>query len=881
MPPERGNTVATIVITLDGAFGDSDLSTICQGEITNGNTIAHFAYNSWEIWPAGTAFDTVVSDLNGFILGTAAANPTAQIVVCGFSLGSVVASQWLVTYGPTSTVSPSKLSFKLFGNSARRYGGVLVSNGINPPPTGTPYTVLDVAIQYEGWCDWPTLLTVPSLTSLTPNEIITAIAEVGTLAGQNALLGANSLHNNLTQPWLGATTYAGLNLTADEHYTYTEGNIEYRLYTTYPAPLVQERDPFGLFGAQSLLDSQLRPLIEDKYERPMTVPNITPLGGITSEADSEKFWQNELAKRATKEAARLAPPKILLWDGDMNLRGEVAGWRDVDYEFIENDSGTCALQLSLSHYLAQWVMNFKGRDKRNVIITIDKQGTRWSGFMKSYKVVNTPGNDTYIEITFIHDYEQAKHIYVWCNPFLIGEVQFPKLWIIFGPAKWCLLMTLFVNILRLETSLWTLPDNPLDITQWFPFSLLNTGFWRNIVKPFPFLLDNSNLSIVFSRFQSWHDVAKPVLEDAQLTVVCRRYLPSQGDVHPFSDLAGELNISFIEELAELIPLREGCLVWDIVDNSGWGTQTAFGGSLLTGLIRAAVVIGDDGITEGVDVFTGAPTYPNEYYTPNFLGTSPESPWVIFDAASPYTGVSSSEFTYNEATDTSFLTGGHSMPGVNEAFSAGINAAGDFLTSIINVEINNVLEAPGNPFNGGFVQIPPLGGVMDAIAKIFYEDVFLAFEQTPTNRAAGSTIPLAGLEDTLSGLGDFHFFEGWGDGADRAFTLAAIMATRAKIWETRVYTTHTIKIADAAPYYAGDNGQGDYWIGSRVGTTVPEFPIPYTVFVDRVKKMRYGWGKDGSRGWLATIGSPQQLDPALKALNEIKMINQAAGLAGIL
>jgi hypothetical protein len=869
--------MSTIVITLDGAFGDSDLHTICQGEITNGNTIAQFNYNSWEIWPAGTAFDTVVSNLNGFILGTASANPTANIVVCGFSLGSVVASQWLVTYGPTSTVSPSQLSFKLFGNSARRYGGVLVSSGINPPPTGTSYSVLDVAIQYEGWCDWPTHLTVPSLTSLTPNEIITALAEVGTLAGQNALLGANTLHNNLYQPWGGATTYAGLDLAADEHYTYIEGNIEYRLYTTYPAPLVQERDPYGLFGAQSLLDSQLRPLIEDKYARPMTVPTIAPLGGISSLADSEKFWSNELMRRAQREAQRIAPPVIQLWDGDFNLRGAVAGWRDIDYEFIENDTGTCTLQLSLSHYLAQWVMNFKGRDKRNVIITIDKQGSRWSGFMKNYTVHSQRTNDSYIDITFVHDYEQAKHIYVWCNPFLIGEVQFPKLWIIFGPAKWCLLMTLFVNILRLETSLWQLPDNPLDIKQWFPFSL-NTGIWRNIVKPFPFLLDNSNLTIIFGRFQSWHDVSKATLEDAQLTVNCRRYIPSQGDPHPFADLAGELDISFVEELASLIPLREGCLVWDIVDNSGWGTQTAFGGSMLTGLVRAYVQIASDGITEGVDVFTGDPTYPNEYYTPNFFGTSPTSPWVVLDAASQYSGVTSSEFTYNEATDTSFLTGGHSMPGVNEAISAGINMAGDFITALFNDAIDSALGA--DPF-GGFIQIPPLGGVMDAVAKIFYEDVFLAFEQTPTNRAIGSTLPVAGLEDTLTGLGDFHLFEGWADGADKAFTLGAMMATRSKQWETRVFTTHTVNMPDAAPYYIGDNGQGDFWIGNRVATTVPEFPIPYTLFVDRLKKARYGWGKDGSRGWQLTIGSPTTADPGLKALDEVKRVNQALGTMGIL
>lgn len=229
-----------------------------------------------------------------------------------------------------------------------------------------------------------------------------------------------------------------------------------------------------------------------------------------------------------------------------------------------------------------------------------------------------------------------------------------------------------------------------------------------------------------------------------------------------------------------------------------------------------------------------------------------------------------------------------MPGVNEGISAAINMGGDFLTSLINTWIG---LASSVSVDGGFgagagvsvpaIDIPPLGGVIDAVAKIFYEDVFLAFDQAQTNRATGSTIPLAGLETVLTGLGDFHFYEGWGDGADRANTLAAIMAIRSKQWETRVYTTHVIKIADAAPYYAGDNGQGDYWIGSRVGTTVPYYPIPYTVFIDRVKKMRYGWGKDGSRGWIATIGSPQQLDPALKALNEIKMINTSLGTLGIL
>jgi hypothetical protein len=868
---------STAVITLDGAFGDADLHTMFKGSVTNGNALYRFPYNSWQLFPSGSTFDNAVSDLNGYLVNEVmTVLPHEDFIVMGFSLGAVVISGWLHTYGPTSTIDPSRLRFIVAGNSARRYGGVLATM-VNSPPVDTPYSVLDVAIQYEGWCDWPTKIVVPDLTHLTNmTQVDAALQQLPTLAAQNAMIGANTLHNNLTQPWLGATTYAGLDLVADEYESYVEGNIEYRMYTTYPLPLLRQQHPFALDSYISQQDSITRPLVEVKYARPMDVPEIQPLGGISSEADSELFWQNELRRRDTQNQARLAAPLIQLWDGDFTLRGAVEGWRDVDWTFIENDTGSATLQLSLGHYLAKWVMNFSGRDKRNVIITIDKQGTRWSGFMDNYKVVNTPGDDLYLEITFKHDYEQLKHIYVWANPFLGTEVQFPKLWIIFGPAKWCLLMTLFVNILRLETSLWTLPDDPLDIKQWFPFSL-NTGIWRNIVKPFPFLLDSSNSTFVFSRFSQFHDVAKPILEDAQLTIVCRRYLPSQGDPHPFLDLSGELNINLIEDLAALIPLREGCLVWDIVDNSGWGQGTSYGGSILDGLTREAVTIADDGFTQTIDVFQGNPTYPGDYFIPGNLATLPQYPWVVYDTNSPWSGIRTSEFNYFEATDTAFLTGGHSMPGVNEGISAGVNMAGDFLSTVIN---NLLGQLEDGPF-GGFIQIPPLGGIFDALAKILYEDTFLAFNQQPTSRSTGETLPIPGLDQTPTGLGAFHYHEGWGEGADRANTLAALMALRAKIWATRAHSTHTIQVSDAAPYVLGEAPYGHFWLGNRIGTTVVDFPVPDLIFVERVSKIQGGWGKDGSRGWKLTVGYKEPEDPALKALTLIRTINQALGTLGIL
>lgn len=592
---------------------------------------------------------------------------------------------------------------------------------------------------------------------------------------------------------------------------------------------------------------------------------------LTSLAHHQRVWEYAAARKSKREKDRLSAPLVRLWDGDYTLRGVCAGWREIEFEFIENDVGTASLKLSLDHYMAKWILDHKGRTKRNVHITIDKQGARWSGRMDNYKVTRTKEGDVYMELTFKHDYEELKHILVWANPFLRAEFQFPKLWIIFGPAKFCLLTTLFVNILRLETSLWSLPDNPLDISEWMGPSFW-PGNWRNIVKPFPLFGDNSNLTVVFSRFKPFYDVAKTVLEDAQLSMTCRRYLAAE-DPHPFGDLTGPLDNVVVEDLFSLIPLRNGCLVWDIKDRSGWGEGTAFGGSLLTGLVRAIVNIGSDGLTEGIDVFTGDPTFPGEYYIPGFLGTNPRAPWVVFEEG-PYTGIESSEFTYYEATDTSVVLGGKSAPGVNEAISTAIQMGGDFLTSLINSTL-----APAGPV-GGAIDLPPLGGAIDSVARILYEDVIAAFNQFPSLRASSLALPISGLEDGQSSLGDFHYYEGWGDGADRAFTISALAAARSKFWETRARTAHTVKVSDAAPYYLGESGYGDFWLGDRVATSVLGNPNPEQLFVERVNKIKYRWDKDGPSGWTLEIGKREPKDPALKAFEKIRDINGAISQLGV-
>lgn len=546
---------------------------------------------------------------------------------------------------------------------------------------------------------------------------------------------------------------------------------------------------------------------------------------IRSPQAAREVWARAQQRKAAREAMRLKRSQIRLWDGDYTLRGEVAGELGHGFEFVENDTGTAWIRLPLDHYLAKWAMDFKGRTKRNVHITFDKQGARWSGRMDNYKVVRNKDRSAYVELTFKHDYEELKHIYCWANPFLPAEFQFPKVWMLFGPAKWALSLTLFVNIMRLESSIWALPEDPGDPSQWFNF---NMSTWRHAIKPFPFAGDHSNTMTVFSRFKTFHDVAKRALEDAQLTIECRRYLP--GDPPPW----------------EGANLRPGCLVWEIVDNSGWRQGTSFGGNLLTGLERAYISIANDGLTEGINVFTGDPTFPDEYYIPGWQGTRPSAPWVVFEEGI-YTGIEESEFSYFEATDVRYMVGGHSAPGVNEGIKAAVNMAGDLIAMAIG--------------------IPPVGGAVDAILSPLYTDVIAAFMWWGDgNRAAE--------------LGAYHYYEGWAEGADRAYTLGAVMALRAKKWETRAHIAHTIKVADAAPYYVGPAGYGDFWLGSRVGTAPLGYPVPNTVFVERVKKLGYTWDENGPSGWQIEIGYQEPRDPLLKLYDEVRELMAGFHDAGL-
>lgn len=188
-----------------------------------------------------TTLGTAVNQLDAYLTAQAGVK---KVVAAGF--GAIIASLWLKNKGPTSAISPTNLSFVLASNPVRKLGGALRSLATDIPNT-TPYTVNDVALQYDGWADWPQLLAQTS-------------AELGVI---NAMF---SMTNGVNQ-------YMLANLADPNKLVATTGNLTHTLLPAYPVPILLQNPIPGtgfldlnnpILGAA---DKVLRPIIEAIYSR--------------------------------------------------------------------------------------------------------------------------------------------------------------------------------------------------------------------------------------------------------------------------------------------------------------------------------------------------------------------------------------------------------------------------------------------------------------------------------------------------------------------------------------------------------------------------------------------------------------------------------------
>lgn len=544
-----------------------------------------------------------------------------------------------------------------------------------------------------------------------------------------------------------------------------------------------------------------------------------PRGGSLEE-QCEAIWAATRRQIQKENLIRTTRPLVRIWDAEWDLQFVIGDERKATFSFISNDTGPGQLEIPFESPCAQWIHAHQARidngNGRNVGITVDYCGARWGGVMDKYTVNTADDGDVTLIIDFNHDYEHLKWRTVWSNPFTPPAFQFPRAFALAGPVNWVLKTTLFLNIVREHNPLLTLPDDPMDISSWdHP---LDMSQWNMVVNPTTFvqgLKSGVVWGILISRWANWHDAAHQMLEDSELSVRCDRWL--EGDPPPWPGAP---------------TLRNGCLVIDIIDKSGIYVGTANGGTMASGLVRTVYEFADDFIDSSEDLAEDT-EQPTNYHKIGYKYTDPRAPYCIYiqDDSSP---IQSSQWINSPAKGVVVACGGHSMPGVNEMISATIQASFDLL--------------------GNLILIGSLGSTVDSLVKPLYEDVVLAW---------WSVLVISRARDS----GWDRLFEYFQQGADKAYTITALMVLRAALWSTRTVISWKVNVLNGLPFMVGDRGIGQYFLDDRVGLALRD---DKTIHMDRARKIDLAWDDENYPEWEVSIGDERiWQDPGQRAWGKIE------------
>ncbi|GAA4758790.1 hypothetical protein [Gordonia alkaliphila] len=533
-------------------------------------------------------------------------------------------------------------------------------------------------------------------------------------------------------------------------------------------------------------------------------------------------------------------PVVYLYDGNQRLQHVVFDPIEATAEDVENAAGAVTVTIPASHPAAEWLMDEAGRRRRgegvNVHLEYRVGGTRVSGRVSPELGITAERLDTgedVVRAAAVGEYKNLEMVRVWSNPWLPAIFQFPRIFLLAGPAIWVLKVSLFVNLLRLFGSLWQLPDDPMNPMSWL--SGLDMSTWDIVIKPTTLLTDmaaGTVWAVAASRFRSWAEMAAPILDDAELTVTTGRW--RAGDPEPWPGAV----------------VKDGALIVDIVDHSRHREGAVRGGTIFDGMTRTIRESVGDLIEDVETAFAGAPSSDVADAWRSVMTTAPGWPTVHIAADED-----SRPTVVRRPPGAVHLTmGGQSAPGVNEGISATVQSVGDLVTSNINVS--------------GY-GIGPQGGAIDTLLKPLYTDTVAAWLS-------------AKLIARRNQVGSSHFLEDFISLPGKCYTISTLMALRAGERATRGDEAVTAQFPTDSPWILGQPGHGHAWTGSPVSFEVPG-SLSRDIHVERIKKTAAVFTENAADDGLfraAEIGRKDPTDPFETVLSRIKGLADIATDAGV-
>lgn len=541
----------------------------------------------------------------------------------------------------------------------------------------------------------------------------------------------------------------------------------------------------------------------------MTISTTTKnsLNLISEECE---VWRTRLTNRAKQK------PYIRIWknreDGGPGL--DYVGRIHYDdtvrasFPFKKNESAQGVIELRVEHYISKWIRDVVTTEetKKNIVITVDLYGgeMRWSGILKHHSIKVGEDGLRFHELTFNDDLQFLQFLLCPPNPLLpISIFQFPRVFMLAGPAKWAISVMILINLIRVEGNLFQVPDDPFSGTAWD--DLVNWEDWQCHIKCKPFPLDDSSLWVLLaSRMNPVDSVIADALDDAQLTLRYRRVFTDLGEV--------ENDLLFVDTPAN------GALVFELTDDSGYRSPvsgTFLEGTITDGLIRSTAFYVGGFIEDTVQSISDDQSlYPDSYWGPGFLGTLAEAPWLVI-RDNNWTMISTAELTWSPATAVSVVVGGD-------------NPAADAIARLIIETVGNII---GYWLLGGFSSAGTIAA--DVIMPFLRGTILAWIQHKNVNRARN--------------LGWVHLWELYQTGAEaNAWSLSGIAALRGGFLSSRSETSHTMSLKGTKWILPGLH----FSIGSRVGSTVREYPN--YIFVNQVETIELGWDHTSDAGLDFTI-----------------------------
>lgn len=614
--------------------------------------------------------------------------------------------------------------------------------------------------------------------------------------------------------------------------------------------------------------------------------------GLESPCNAAKYLDGR--RQAILETAKLRP-LVRVADKNLEYMIDLEGEISASYEELANDTGQVNITLRYDNHVVDWMIH-QTRNIEDLHILIDPNPmsqdwrTRWGGKINELHLKHDDKGIHTIEIHALSFREHAKRLLVAANPIFAPEIQLPRMWILDGPCRTILSLTMFINLARIFFPALSIPTNIFNPAGWInpigpgvlsDFDPLNWPLQVAFVNP---ILDQSRWTSIGATWNSWHEAFKDVMADAGCQLRVYTWLTTDKD-SPHTELAdvlsggGVLGSALIEGLTgiplgniatannvssvhELSRPGRNCIVFSLEDKSG---QTGPTGTAIDGLLNLIGVTLDDLITPivlslgeaGIDKIIDAGLSLNgepieeasgvdrTYLFELALGVAPSPPKVIWWEGQ-YAGMNSTDLTFHKGPVKTIMTGGKSPSIVNEAQTFLIQYALSELSQVIDEAVLVSYQAPGTPG-------------LDALYQGQLDNVLFAWQRF--------TDPIRALL-----TGDFAWNEHFEKGSGTAYVLAATLTLRAGNFKTREYASFKATTLNGHPWLVNI----DFYLGDRLG-----FEEELVIYVDQCSAIKYAWDRNTALTVTLTIGDDRdKQDPFAIAFKTLANVWAGVGnLAG--